>query len=407
MKKFVQTSILLFLLLWSITISAQGSFGGTIDGPYQIGCNNSATYTFSAGVQVWCSEVKWTVQFPNGSSATYTTTGHTISIPTGSTQGWLVVLAAAKKCTDKKEYQAGIQTYVGGALNPPNSLDGPSDLCNSSTGSYTGSYTASSVDNAGSYTFFVPSGWRINGVLTTSLTTTSTTVSITAPSSGSGTAEIRVRANPFSFSCFSSSSETTTTVNYGVQWPEITASSTVLGTNSFGNFYYDGFNISNIQWTIPNGWSANNLNGSQLTVITGSTPGNYVVQVSAQTCGSTVGDLIEVTVSGSGGFLWGNSREDSQITTAPNSTRKIALGEDITLYPNPVSNELFLSTANKDISLASVSIINLSDGKRVLFKTVNNDNSIIDLSNVMIGSYVVNMITSSGEQIQKKIQVIR
>ncbi|WP_373549039.1 T9SS type A sorting domain-containing protein [Haliscomenobacter sp.] len=80
---------------------------------------------------------------------------------------------------------------------------------------------------------------------------------------------------------------------------------------------------------------------------------------------------------------------------------------DITLYPNPVSDELFLSTANKDISLASVSIINLSDGKQVLFKTINNDYSIIDLSNVMIGSYVVNMITSSGEQIQKKIQVIR
>lgn len=398
MKKIAQTSIPLFLLLWSINIRAN------VNGPYEIDCANVATYTFSVGLNISCTQVKWTVLFPNGSSTNYT--GTTISVPTGSTPGWLVVFASAtKKCSDSLVYNGGMQTYVGGPLNNPQSLNGPSDLCNSSTGSY----TASSVANAASYTFTVPSGWSINNQQVTSLITSSTTVSITAPSSGSGTANISVRANPPSSSatCFSSSGETTTTVNYGVQWPEITASSTVLGTNSFGNFYYDGFNISNIQWTIPNGWSANNLNGSQLTVITGSTPGNYVVQVSAQTCGSTVGDFIDVTLTGSGGFLFGNSRKDGQITTAPHSTRKIALGEGITLYPNPVSNELFLSTANKDISLASVSIINLSDGKRVLFKTINNDNSIIDLSNVAIGSYVVNMITSSGEQIQKKIQVVR
>jgi Secretion system C-terminal sorting domain/PKD-like domain len=402
MKKIVQTSMLLFLLLWSINISAQA--GGSISGPYQVNCNTVATYSFSAGIRVTCTLIEWTVGFPDGSTANFT--GSSISISTGFTEGWITVIANGSNCKNwsgggSPEYSAGIQTYVGGQLSAPYSLNGPSDLCNSSVGTY----TASSVSGAGSYTFFVPSGWKINGQSTTSLTTSSTSVSITAASSGSGTAEIRVRANPFSGAgCLTSSDETTTDVNYGVQWPEIYGS-TELGTNSFGNFSYTGFNISNVQWTIPSSWSSSGLNGSYLTVITGSNPGNYVVSVSAQTCGSTVGDFIDVTVT-SGGFIFVNPRKDGPIATVPKFTSKIDLGKDVALYPNPVSTELYLHNSNKDINLISVSITNLADGKQVLYKKVNNDYSIIDLSNIMTGSYVVNMITSSGEQIHKKIQVV-
>jgi hypothetical protein len=404
MKKIAQISMLPFLLLWSINLSAQ--LGGSINGPYQAQCNTVATYTFSAGFGYICSQLEWSVGFPDGSTANYSGSS-SISVPTGSTEGWITVIASAsckRGSGSSNNYSAGIQTYVGGQLSAPYSLNGPSDLCNSRVGTY----TASSVSGAGSYTFFVPSGWKINGQSTTSLTTSSTSVSITAASSGSGTAEIRVRANPFSGAgCLTSSDETTTDVNYGVQWPEISASSTDLGTNSFGDFSYTGFNISNVQWTIPSSWSSSGLNGPYLTVVTGSNTGNYVVSVTAKTCGSTVGDFINVTVSNFGGFSFVNPSKDGPIATVPKLTSKIDLGKDVALYPNPVSTELYLHNSNKDINLVSVSITNLADGKQVLYKKINNDYSILDLSNVMTGSYVVNMVTSSGEQIHKKIQVIR
>ena len=405
MEKILQISFFAFTLLAGSRINAQSPIkptqSGSINGPSSVNCNSPAVYTFEPGFQIFCSSASWTVVFPDGREESYS--GESIEIVSGSTQGTIAVFAFAssKSCNIDNNISAGTTTAVGLVTPAPSTLSGPSFLCNAMTSSY----TASAVSGAGSYTFSVPTGWRINNVLRNSFTTTSRTVSITAPSSGRGTGQVSVKANPAWYICGTSSGQRTRTVTYGRQIPVLTAETTALSTRSFGRFTYTGIGISNVRWEIPNGWSApNGLNGSELLVVTGNTPGNFDVEVTAQSCGVTVGDVVNVTVTngfGGGGFLE-ITQNNNQIDSGPANV--IGLTKEITVYPNPVSDELQLTMPNEGIKLASISIINISNGEQVLYQKMNNDSS-FDLSKIEDGVYILNMITSSGEQIQKRIRV--
>ena len=66
--------------------------------------------------------------------------------------------------------------------------------------------------------------------------------------------------------------------------------------------------------------------------------------------------------------------------------------KDLTLYPNPVSNELYL-IINNDIVVENISLFDLS-GK--LLKSVTGNINSIDMSDVMSGNYFVRIITNDG-----------
>ena len=413
MKK-VKVLIMAFILLASSNINAQidpapvippGSgektiLAGTLSGPTDVNCGDIVTYTFSPspGSGASCSSTKWTVYYQDGSLKTFS--GKSISINTGSTNGIIVLSAYAKSCTNSYEYKGGKQVYVGTTVARPSTLDGSGFLCNSTSSSY----TVSAVSGATNYTFTAPTGWKINGVSRTSFTTISRTVSITAPSSGRGTGQIGVRANRTNACGSASSSYRTKTITYGTQSPSITSSSTTVGTNSILTLTASGINLSNFSWIVPSGWSVvTGSNSSVLIVTTGNTSGSFYIEVKAKSCDVVVGKSINITVTGGGGgFLrttQGNDKfVDSETINANNLEMKIAV------YPNPVSDKLQLTVPDEATRLASISLINMSSGKQILYQKMNDDSS-VDLSNIKDGIYLLDMTTLNGKRIQKKIQV--
>jgi len=368
------------------------TISGSISGPSGANCNSPAVYTFEPGFGYSCDKVSWTVLFPNGQWEYYS--GQSIEIETGSQQGTLSVFAfaKAKDCTIYANINAGTTTDVGIRLSTPSSLSGSSYLCNSTASSY----TVSSVPHAMNYKFSVPPGWKINNIIRTTFTSTSRTVTITAPSSGKGSGVIRVKANPAPYWCGPASLERTRTVNYGRQTPSITASSTQIPTNGFGSFSSSGIGLSDYQWRIPSDWGApSGLNDQSLSVVTGNTPGYYVVEVTAKNCGITVGNFINITVVN-------GSRDPffSEFNLHSNSD----LSSDILTHPNPVNEELHITIPNESIKIASISLINASDGEEVFNQVLDNAQP-LDFSKIEEGVYILNIITVNNDRVQKRIQI--
>ena len=397
MKK-VKVLIMAFTLLASSNINAQKPITSrSIDGPSTANCGSLVTYNFDPGFQIRCSSTKWTVTHPDGRSESFS--GESIDIPISSSSGVMIIFVHAKSCNSSSEYSGGKSVNIGTFIDRPSALSGSGYLCNSTSSSY----TASIVSGASSYTFSVPTGWKINGVSRTSFTT-GRTATITAPSSGRGTGQVGVRANKNNMCGSASSSYRTKTITYGTQPPVITSSPTTVGTNSLLTLTASGTNLSDFRWTIPNGWSVvSGSNSSQLVVITGNTSGNFQVEVTARSCGILIGNIRNITVTGGGGgFLrttQGNDKfVDSETINANNLEMKIAV------YPNPVNDKLQLTVPNEATRLASISLINISDGKQVLYQQMNDDSS-VDLSNIKDGIYLLDMVTLDGKRIQKKIQV--
>ncbi len=403
MKKILQLSILALTLLASSLLNAQSPITqtGAINGPSSVSCGMPIEYTFAPGfiydppLQVMCNKATWTVIFPDGREENFS--GMSIEINAGLTQGTISVFAFASKkdCNISDNVIAATTTDVG--ITPaPSSLIGPSLLCNSETGSL----TASAVPDAIDYTFSVPSGWRINNVLRNTYTTSSTTVSITAPSSGRGTARVSVQAN-LPGTC-GPPEKRTTTIPYGRQIPVINAESTELPTNGFGSFSSTGRELSNFQWIIPSGWGApGGLNGPSISVITGSTPGNFLVEVTARSCGVTVSNSVNITVTNSSGGGFGRSSLNKE--QALNSLE--TTGESLTIFPNPASN-LVNFKAESQLRIQSVEFIDIQ-GKKVYTRTIDGFDVSLDVSDLPNGTYLANLLMEDGSSEVKRLLINR
>lgn len=414
MKKILHLSVFVFMLMASSHLNAQSpidpddpddpfipnpgpsTITGSINGPSVTSCNTPIEYTFAPGFQVSCSKAAWTVVFPDGRVEYFS--GPSIQIISGSTEGTLSVFAFAlkKDCNISDNVQAAINTDVGFTATP-SSLSGSSFLCNSETRSY----TASAVSGAGDYTFYVPNGWRINNVLRNTFTTSSRTVSITAPSSGTGTGYVRVRANPLT-SCGSSSGLRTKTVIYGRQIPVIDAITTELPTNGFGVFSSTTLGLSNFQWRIPSGWGASGgLNSPDLSVITGNTPGNFVVEVTARSCGSTVGNFINVTVTGGSGgsFVRSMDNEPEELNTLE------TMGESLTIFPNP-ARYLVNFKVESQLKIQSVEFFDIH-GKKVYARTIDGFDVSLNVSDLPNGTYFANLLMEDGSNEVKRLLIDR
>ncbi len=408
MKK-AATFIIALTLLASGRIHAQGfntpidkpNRTAYIDGPLQVTCGDLVTYSFSTGplVSDFCYSIKWTVWDTNGRYEEFS--GEDIEIAVSSTRAEMIISVSAKSCDSGYKYAGTESVTIGTVISSPSTLSGPGFLCNAASGSY----TTSVVSGADNYIFSVPEGWKINGVSQTTFTTSSTTVSITAPASGSGTAQIGVRANKIDACGSTNSSLRPRTITYGKQFPVITPRDITVGPNSLLTLTASGQNISNIRWIIPNGWNAiSGLNGPEIDVITSRPPGNYFVEVAAQSCGATVGDYINVTIDNSTGVLFSTNQDLDEIKDFKTENGS-DLTEKVTIYPNPTKHMLQWEISNNSLKITSISMINILTGEQVLVQPIDDDTS-IDLRYIKAGTYIVNMSTQSGERIQKKVEVV-
>ena len=400
MKKTILAFLITSMVLFAGYLKAQ-----SVVGPFTGSCNTILNYIFVPAANSTCATVLWTAKFPDGSVQYGSGSGFTIN--SGSMPGDITVSANAYNCTEVFSGGSGLvspsqsasrSTTVGdGRLSTPSSLSGPSLLCDGSTGSY----TVSAVSGAGSYTFTVPPGWRINEMNTTSLEVTGTrTVTIGSPS-GSGVGKITVKANP-SNPCSSSSYARSIRVAYGKQQPVISTSSTQRPVNSLAEFSVDGLGLSNIQWIIPSSWTVvTGANSPTVTTITSNIPDDYLIEVTARSCGKTVANFLEVEIiPGSGGGTFFRTAESTK-----KPAEMIELEGGVTLYPNPVSSVMQMRFHEQKAEIETMTLISLTDGRKVLERKPDDQFS-IDLSDVDNGLYMITFVLKSGKKIQKRIQVL-
>ncbi len=76
------------------------------------------------------------------------------------------------------------------------------------------------------------------------------------------------------------------------------------------------------------------------------------------------------------------------------SIEDIAATNEITIYPNPVSNTLNIATA-ENTTIHSVEVINMA-GQKVAKQEVNSNNFSCDLSGLSSGMYLINITTNEG-----------
>ena len=137
----------------------------------------------------------------------------------------------------------------------------------------------------------------------------------------------------------------------GYLWKASTVNNSIIytvGTNSFVSFSVEGIDLSDYRWHIPNSWSAlSGLNGPELIVVTGNTPGNYHVEVTARSCGVDVGDFVNITVNRDfvGGGFFATARGSNQFADYE-TINAGDLTNEIDVYPNPVSRQLQLIVPN-------------------------------------------------------------
>lgn len=80
------------------------------------------------------------------------------------------------------------------------------------------------------------------------------------------------------------------------------------------------------------------------------------------------------------------------------SSSEEVYADQISIYPNPVTN--FVSIETGDLNIEAISIYNLQ-GQEII--TMEGSNSQIDVSNLSTGLFLVSFATRNGERIQKKL----
>ena len=387
MKKHLK-ALLLSCILFVAAIPAANA--GYIAGSGAVACGGNGYYSFySFDWNYNCYGMSWTMYRPDGTTAYGY--GSSFAANVGNVAGTATIYASGwcYNSYGQSIYESGAYyTSVGsGKLPTPGSISGSSHRCNNSTGTY----SISAVSGASSYTWQVPSGWKINGSSTTSLTTSSTSVSITTPTSGSGSGTVKVRAN--GSGCTGPSDFRSRTVRYGAQTPVLYGPSSV-SPNAFYDYYTSGVGLSNFVWTVPSGWTVYG-SGSSIGVVPSLNSG--YVEVRATSCGVTRSDYIYVNSSNNGGC---DMLRLPEPCIAPyRASDELPAGVTISVFPNPVATQATVQLAQgQDITTLRV----LNQLQQVVFEAKPNTNkTTVDLSKFDNGMYFIQVNGGEGELTQR------
>lgn len=401
----------------AISVNTAPSLPGAINGN-TIACQGSSN-SYSISTINGATFYSWVL--PGGWSGTSST--NSISTVANAISGNISV-TANNSCGASTPQTLAV-TVNSSVPAMPGSINGNTTVCNSSFNIY--SITA--VSFASSYTWILPVNWS-----GTSTTNSISTVAI----SNSGI--INVTANN---SCGSSPTRTlAVAVSGGTALPQpgtIIGNATVcpgssnlysVAAVSFATFYI---------WTLPGGWSGNSSTNS-ITASASASSGNISVSAN-NSCGASAPQTIgisvntidaSVSISGttltanaSGGtYQWINCINNLPILGQTNQNflatangsyavivtkngcsdtsscynivsvgiAKIALLDDLMLYPNPSNDIITIKTNNNGLGLT----FNITDqtGRHVMAGKLNNETTSFDISQLEAGIYFFQVVQS-------------
>ncbi|HAP64029.1 MAG TPA: hypothetical protein DCR93_32600, partial [Cytophagales bacterium] len=302
MKKLVQIRPILSTMvgLWallslSVSVNAQGTNLGTgggcnntfgINGPGFRACQEFGTYSITSSGNTPTSAIlfaSWTVTSPTGTG--YAASGTSIFLNFDQLGRWTLIfngtLNNGQCISTTKQVEV-----TGLSLAKPAYMTGEVNQC-SYNANYT--YTVAPVSNAFAYTWTAPSPWKLvhptTGALATTLTGPWTSMTVRSPSSGNISGNLTVQAvGPYG-GCFNPSPVIFRSMVLGKRYPNI------LGTNQIGRFAgtswtVGGTGITNVAWTVPNGWTIESVSATHVFARNDGNSG--WVDLSYQTCGETV-----------------------------------------------------------------------------------------------------------------------
>ncbi|MDD3875540.1 MAG: T9SS type A sorting domain-containing protein [Bacteroidales bacterium] len=216
----------------------------------------------------------YTWSMPSGWTGTSTT--NTINVTPSSNSGNITVTASNTCGTSQA---ASLNVTVSPVPAQPGTISGNTSVCSGTAQNY----SVTSVANATSYTWTLPSGW--------SGTSTTNSINVTA---GTSSGNITVKANN---TCGSSAIQTlAVTVNSTPVTPGTITGNTSICENSQNTYSITPVNgATSYLWTTPLGWSMIQTSNS-ITASSNSIGGNITV-VAENSCGSSTAQTLAVTVS--------------------------------------------------------------------------------------------------------------
>jgi hypothetical protein len=417
----------------AITVNTPPATPGAISGTSTICSGTSNTYSITA--VPGATSYTWTL--PGGWSGTSTT--NSISTTADASSGTISVIAN-NSCGS-----SSAQTFAVTVNTPPATpgiILGSTTICSGSSNIY----SVTNDPSASSYTWTLPSGW--------SGTSTTNSISTTAdPTSGT----ISVNANN---ACGSSSVQTlVVTVNTIPAVP-----GTISGTTTICEGTSNTYSISPVSgatsytWTLPSGWNGTSISNS-ITTIANSDDGTISVTAN-NACGSSTSQNLSITVntlptvtlvlgsnldcdyesayalsgglpaggtySGTGvnsgnfdpGLAGAGSHTITYTYTDGNSCTNFdtdlitvddCLGVDengevgFSVFPNPVSSDLIISTSSFGPGLISITIYDMV-GQIVLQSNFNDTTVLLNVEAFQAGTYLVVMVKNDSICVERIIK---
>ena len=387
----MKTSLKALVLSAILMIAAiPAANAGYIIGTGSASCGGTASYSFyTYDWNFSCISISWSMSRPDGTTAYGY--GPSFGANVGNTPGTATIWASGwcdNWQTGQSIYEfASYYTSVGsGKLATPGTISGASHRCNNGSATY----SIGSVSGASNYTWQVPSGWKINGNSTTSLTTNSTSVTITVPASGSGSGSVKVRAN--GSGCSSPSDFRSKTVSFGPQTPIIYGPGNVSASGLY-TYSISGSGFSNINWSAPTGWQ---IYGSGSSITASPSFASGYITVSATSCGVTRSNSKYVNVS----------FDDCRYLRLPEpclepfrAGDELPEGVTISVFPNPVASQATVKLARGQ-NITTLRVLNQLQ-QVVLEAKPNSNETTVDLSKFDNGMYFIQVNGGEGELTQR------
>lgn len=262
---------------------------------------------------------------------------------------------------DEEDY---VEITIG--LGQPTGILGPQNICPNSTASF----SLAPVSFATSYTWTVPTGWKVNGISGPTVAGQSSTVQITSQTTGFGNF-YTIKVQAVSLSCGNSGQTTRQQkLDYPIELhagpPERYAEFTVSpsGQNSY-------------TWTLPSTWRKLEQHYNEIFCDTRGTAGTIGVQV-VTVCNNT--------------FL-------KSLYYDPNSSFNTFSSNETDVYPNPVTTEIVISDPDENSP-----VIILNDFGTVVKKgKIEEAKKTIDIRDLAAGTYYLKY-SSKNKQIVKRIK---
>ncbi len=130
--------------------------------------------------------------------------------------------------------------------------------------------------------------------------------------------------------------------------------------------------------------------------------GTYEIQVVATTSGG-LGNIDYLKVVSVNQELVEAVSCDSLHTGIRNTNLQSgALAENILLYPNPASNEIYIEIESENGRIEQVQLIDIT-GKEILNKELNSKNTTLDISNFESGIYLVKLHSNHGTCVKRLV----